>query len=204
MSALDGGEGAGLAQWYSAGLWAGNFSVHHRIQTGSGSHTPSCAMGKETKQYNTQVTRWGRKSPCRFSVSPEEISEVKRPERKTNHSFTSGAEMRGAILPLPQYAFMTLCSVKRKHRGYSFTRCRGVISFILRPFYPRYSFQNYGKSTKKLSTPVNYLSIVLFCFFLNNHSFLIHTRYFVTRCVVMCDPTKKLRFIITKYKCKIF
>jgi hypothetical protein len=47
--------GAGIAQWYSARLWAGwsgvwvlarvgNFSLHCHIQTGSGSHPTSCPM----------------------------------------------------------------------------------------------------------------------------------------------------------------
>jgi hypothetical protein len=45
-----------MAQWYSAGLltgWsgvqvpaeAGNFSLHHRVQTGSGAHSASYTMG---------------------------------------------------------------------------------------------------------------------------------------------------------------
>jgi hypothetical protein len=48
--------GARIAQWYSAGLWAGwsgvpipagagNFSVHHCAQTGSGDHPASYPMG---------------------------------------------------------------------------------------------------------------------------------------------------------------
>jgi hypothetical protein len=47
--------GAGVAQWYSAGLragwsgvWvparAGNFSLHHRVQTGSEAHWDSYPM----------------------------------------------------------------------------------------------------------------------------------------------------------------
>jgi hypothetical protein len=47
---------AGIAQWYNAGLWAGlsgvrfpagagNFSLHHRVQNSSGSHTISYPMG---------------------------------------------------------------------------------------------------------------------------------------------------------------
>jgi hypothetical protein len=46
----------GIAQWYSAGLWAGrlglrvlvgagNFSLHHRVQTGAGAHPASYPMG---------------------------------------------------------------------------------------------------------------------------------------------------------------
>jgi hypothetical protein len=48
--------GAGIARWYSAGIragwsrvqvpaWAGNFSLHHRVQTSSGAHSayyPMC------------------------------------------------------------------------------------------------------------------------------------------------------------------
>jgi hypothetical protein len=48
--------GVGLAQWYSAGLRAGwswvrvpvgtgNFSLHHRVQTGSGTYRVSYPMG---------------------------------------------------------------------------------------------------------------------------------------------------------------
>jgi hypothetical protein len=49
-------QGVGIAQRYSAGLrawWsgvrvpagAGNFSLHHRVQTGSGTYSASCPMG---------------------------------------------------------------------------------------------------------------------------------------------------------------
>jgi len=48
--------GAGIAQGYSAGLragWSGvrvpagngNYSLNHRVQTGSGAHPASCPMG---------------------------------------------------------------------------------------------------------------------------------------------------------------
>jgi hypothetical protein len=47
--------GAGIAQWYGAGVRAGwlgvrlpvgvgNFSLHHRVQTSSGAHPASCPM----------------------------------------------------------------------------------------------------------------------------------------------------------------
>jgi len=44
-------RGAGIAQWYSAGLWtgipavAGNFSLHHRVQTSSEAQSASYPMG---------------------------------------------------------------------------------------------------------------------------------------------------------------
>jgi hypothetical protein len=53
--------------------WARNFSLHHRIQNGSGAHPASYPMG-------------------------------------TRGSFPGDK----AIPPLPQYAFMALCSVKAK------------------------------------------------------------------------------------------
>jgi hypothetical protein len=87
---------AGITQRYSAGLqagWlrvpagAGNFSVHHRVQTGSGAQPGSYPMSERVS-----------------------FSGVKRPERKADHSPPS--RMRGAIPLLPHYAFMVWCSVK--------------------------------------------------------------------------------------------
>jgi hypothetical protein len=51
--------GAGIAQWYSAGLRArclevrvpigdGNFSRHHRVQTGNGAHPASYTVGSRS------------------------------------------------------------------------------------------------------------------------------------------------------------
>jgi hypothetical protein len=48
---------AGIAQWYSAGLWAGRlrgrvpagagtFSLHHRVQNGSGDHPTSYSLNR--------------------------------------------------------------------------------------------------------------------------------------------------------------
>jgi hypothetical protein len=75
---------------FSAGT--GNFSLHHRVQNGSGAHPPSYPMGtggffprdKATGAWNWPITCiW-----CRDQ------------------------SMRGAIPPLPQYAFMAWCLVK--------------------------------------------------------------------------------------------
>jgi hypothetical protein len=45
-------QGAGIAQWYRAGMMgvrvpagAGNFTLHRRVQTGSGAHATSYTMG---------------------------------------------------------------------------------------------------------------------------------------------------------------
>jgi hypothetical protein len=71
----------------------GNFSIHHRIQNGSGAHPPSYAMG------------------IRGS-----FPGVKRPGREADHSTPSSAEVKECVeLYLhSQYAFMTWGSVKRK------------------------------------------------------------------------------------------
>jgi hypothetical protein len=69
-----------------------NFSLHHRVQTGSGAHPASYPMG----------TRGS-------------FPGVKLPEHEADHSPPSSAEvkrMSGAMPPLLQYAFMARCSVK--------------------------------------------------------------------------------------------
>jgi hypothetical protein len=93
--------GAGLAQWYIAGLRAGrsgvripieagNYSLHHRVQTGSGAHPPPI-------QWVPGVISLG----------------VKRPGRKADHSPPSSAEVKNAwsYTSTPAYAFMAWCSV---------------------------------------------------------------------------------------------
>jgi hypothetical protein len=77
--------GAGIAQWYSAGLragWsgvrnpagAGNFSLHHRVQTGSGNHSASYPMG----------TRGS-------------IPVLKRPGCKADHSSPSSVKVKECL-----------------------------------------------------------------------------------------------------------
>jgi hypothetical protein len=77
-------DGAGIAQWYSAGLrsgwsevrvpaWAWNFSPHHCVQTGSGAHPASYPVGKGTLSLG-----------------------IKRPGRKANHSPRSSAKVKNA------------------------------------------------------------------------------------------------------------
>jgi hypothetical protein len=72
----------GIAQWYSAGLragWsgvrvpaeAGNFSLHHRVQTGSGAHPASYPVG--TRGSSLGVKRLG----CEADHSPPSSVEVK-------------------------------------------------------------------------------------------------------------------------------
>jgi hypothetical protein len=95
---------AGIAQWYGAGLraglipaGAGNFSLHHRFQTGSGTHPASYQMG------------------TRFSF-PE------RGVKLTAHlHLLPRSRMLVTIPPLPQYIFMARCWVKAQ--GKSWVMC---------------------------------------------------------------------------------
>jgi hypothetical protein len=98
-----------IAQRYSAGLRAGwsvvrvpggarNFSLHHRIQTGSGVHPASYPMG-------TRGSFRGGK--CGRSV------------KLTTHLYLVPiSRMRGAVPPLSQYASMVWCSVKVQRQLY--------------------------------------------------------------------------------------
>jgi hypothetical protein len=95
--------GAGIAEWYSARLrngWsgvrvpvgAGNFCLHHRIQTGSGAHPASYP-----------IDTW-----CPF------------PGRESDHSLPSSAEDKNAwnYASIPQYAFMAWCWIEAQGRLY--------------------------------------------------------------------------------------
>jgi hypothetical protein len=64
--------------------WAGNFSLHHRVQNGSGAHPDSYPMGIGSPSL-----------------------EVKRPEREADHSPPSSAEVKNAwsYTSTPQYVF---------------------------------------------------------------------------------------------------
>jgi hypothetical protein len=93
--------GAGITQWYSTGLqtgWlgvrvpaeAGNFSLHHRVQTGS-----------EVQPASLQwipglfLRGWSGRSV----------------KLTTHLRLEPRSRMRGSIPPLPKYAFMSWCSV---------------------------------------------------------------------------------------------
>jgi hypothetical protein len=76
---------------------ARNFSVHHRVQTGSGAHLASYPM-------NTRGSFPG----------------VKRPGRETDHSPPSSAEVKNewSHISTSQYAFMAWLSVKTQVQLY--------------------------------------------------------------------------------------
>jgi hypothetical protein len=90
---------AGIVQWYSAGLragvrvpaWAGNFSLHHRVHSGSGAHSA--------------FIRWVPGAPS---------LGVKWPGPEADHSPPSSAEVKNVwsyTSPL-HYVSMVWCSVK--------------------------------------------------------------------------------------------
>jgi hypothetical protein len=94
-----------ISQRHSAGLragWsgvrvptgAGNFSLHHRVQTGSGAHQASYPVGNRGS-----------------------FPGVKRPGREADHSSLSSVEVNECvelIPPLLQCVFMEWCLVKNK------------------------------------------------------------------------------------------
>jgi hypothetical protein len=82
---------------FSAG--AGNFSLHHRIQNGSGAHPASYPMGTRN-----------------FSLG------VKQPGREANHSPPSSVEVKNSwsYTSTPQCVFMAWCLVKHRD-NFSFT-----------------------------------------------------------------------------------
>jgi hypothetical protein len=117
--------GAGIAQWYSAGLragWsgvrvptrAGDFSLHHRVQTGSGAHPASCPMGNSGT-----------------------FPGVKRQQREADHSPPSSAEVKNALryTALPQYTLLAWCSVKAEGQLYLTCITRLLISFYIVVFW---------------------------------------------------------------------
>jgi hypothetical protein len=89
---------------------AGNFSLRHRVQTGSGAHLSFSSLG----------TRGS-------------FPGVKRPGRQAEHSPPSTAEVKnvcGVIPPLPQYAFMEWCSVKAQGRLYIYLSIRTLLDGV--------------------------------------------------------------------------
>jgi hypothetical protein len=86
--------GYGLDDWGSRvrfPAWAGNFSLHHRVQNGSGAHSASYTMGT-------------RRS----------FPGVKRLVREADHSPPSSAEIKNewSYTSTPQYVFMAWCLIK--------------------------------------------------------------------------------------------
>jgi hypothetical protein len=88
-------DNRGLRVRFQAG--AVKFSLHYRVQNGSGAHPASYPMGTRALSL-----------------------EVKRPGRETDHSSPSSGDQRisGAIPALPQYAFIARCSAKAQGQLY--------------------------------------------------------------------------------------
>jgi hypothetical protein len=85
--------------WFPAG--AGNFSLRHRVQNGSGAHPASYTMC-------TRGSFPGGKAAWAWSWSLTSIQY-------------QGQRMSGAIPPLPHYAFTAWCSVKAQGQLYRST-----------------------------------------------------------------------------------
>jgi hypothetical protein len=114
--------GVGIAQGYSAGLragWSGvrvpagaeNFSLHYRSQTGSGAHPSSYPV-------DTRVSFTGGKA-------------VGGGKLTTHVHLVYRSRLRGAIPPLPQYAFMTWYSVKAQgHLYLTFAVCNEQLDLL--------------------------------------------------------------------------
>jgi hypothetical protein len=79
---------------YNYLIWAGNFSLHHRVQNGSGAHSASCPMGTGALSLGVKLT--------------------------THLHLVPRSRVGGAIPPLPQYIFMAWCLVKHRN-NFTFT-----------------------------------------------------------------------------------
>jgi hypothetical protein len=79
-------------QGFDSWRGVGNFSLHHRVQNGSGAHSASYPMG-------TRCSFPGSKASGAWSSPLTSI-------------LCRGQRMSGAVPPLPQYAFMAWCQLK--------------------------------------------------------------------------------------------
>jgi hypothetical protein len=93
---------------------AENFSLHHRVQTGCGTHPASYPMG------------------TRGSVFPG----VKRPVREANHSPPCSAEAKNewSYTSTPQYVFVARCLVKHRDNFTSIFYLYPVVLNLTRVF----------------------------------------------------------------------
>jgi hypothetical protein len=100
--------GAGIAQWDSAGIWAGwpgvrvptgvgNLFLHYHLQTGTG----------------TQPIQWVQ------GLFPWKLSG-RYVNLTTHHQLVPRWRMLGAVSPLPQYALNLWCSVKQHRDNFTF------------------------------------------------------------------------------------
>jgi hypothetical protein len=117
---------------------AGNFSLHHRVQTGSGAHPASYPMG--SRGSFPGVKRPGSEA----DNSPPSSSEVKKCMELYLHSQIRlqwrGAQLKLSLCLFKHYPMKTY----RLSRGIVprilklGARWRWVVSFTPRPLYPRY------------------------------------------------------------------
>jgi hypothetical protein len=91
---------------------AGNFSLHHRVQNGTGTHPASYPMG-------TRGSFPGGKAAGGVKLT-------------THLHIVSRSRLRGAIPPLPQYVFIAWCLVKHRD-NFTFTYLMTQRDIILCP-----------------------------------------------------------------------
>jgi hypothetical protein len=89
---------AWIAQWYSAGLGAGNLYLHHRVQTGSGPHPASYPMGT-----------WGSFPGREANYSPQSSAKVNNAWIDTS---ISPLRFHGVVLSLNTGTTFTVVSHK--------------------------------------------------------------------------------------------
>jgi hypothetical protein len=95
---------------------AGNFFLHHHVQTGSGAHPASYPIATGGGGVPSLGVKW---LGCEANHSPSSTPKV-----KNVWSYTSA----------PQYAFMALCSVKKMHKDtFTFTLFSNNFSLYCSP-----------------------------------------------------------------------
>jgi hypothetical protein len=129
-------------------IGAGNFSPHDHTHTGSGVHPASYPMG-------TRVLSLGVKQlSCEADHSPPSSTEIR---------------MCGAIPPLPKYAFMAWCSVKRKAESFQYNAVRNTNAITLkikhRIFLKRCNMQNQTNKQSNTSFSLGKEKIKSWCSF---------------------------------------
>jgi hypothetical protein len=127
----------GFRVWFLGG-WAGNFSLHHRVQNSSGAHPASYPVG--TGSY---------------------FPGVKQPGHECDQSPPSSAKVKNvwAIPLLTQFLFMVSCLVKQRD-NYTFTfikhsLCRACIDFF-HVYLVHCPFENTCDSSSHISSKKGY------------------------------------------------
>jgi hypothetical protein len=130
---------------------AENFSLHHRVQNGSGSHPTSYPMG----------TRGS-------------FPGLKRPRREADHSPPYSAEVKNewSYTSTPQYAFMAWCSVKAQGQLYLYL-CLHFTSIFTESIWNNSQFFHCTPKTfiRFHSPEIKKLSTIMYCICISNAAY---------------------------------